>query len=140
MTHDTRELRAIAERWMGDIWRERKLEVFNDLHAPHFIDGSPAGRGADRESYKQSIAELFAAFPDWEAVVDDLVIDETSGKIAVRWTAAGTHQGIFLGVEATGKLVTFRGIEIVRIENGQLIERWGEWDGIDLLAQLGAFP
>jgi len=30
-----------------------------------------------------------------------------------------------------------RGIEIVRIREGRIVERWGEWDGIDLLVQLG---
>ncbi|MCI0404726.1 MAG: ester cyclase [candidate division Zixibacteria bacterium] len=32
----------------------------------------------------------------------------------------------------------FKGIEIITIKNGKIIERWGEWDGIDLLEQLGA--
>jgi predicted ester cyclase len=62
--------------------------------------------------------------------VDDLVIDAAAGKVAVRWTATGTHQGKFLGVEPTGRRVVFRGIEIVHIEDGLIIERWGEWDGI----------
>ncbi len=29
------------------------------------------------------------------------------------------------------------GIEIIRIRDGRITERWGEWDGIDLLEQLG---
>jgi len=138
MTRATKELKAVAERWMNDIWRQRNLDVFNELHAPHFVDGSPAGRASDRRSYEQSIAELFAAFPDWQAVIDDLVIDEATGKVAVRWTASGTHRAEFMGVAPTGKRITFRGIEIVRIEGEWLVERWGEWNGIELLQQLGS--
>jgi steroid delta-isomerase-like uncharacterized protein len=138
MTQLAEELKAVAERWMNEIWRQRNLDVFNELHASNFIDGSPAGRAADRESYKQSVAELFAAFPDWQAVIDDLVIDEAAGKVAVRWTATGTHRAEFMGVRPTCKLVRFRGIEIVHIESGRIVERWGEWDGIELLKQMGA--
>jgi steroid delta-isomerase-like uncharacterized protein len=138
MAQVAEELKAVAERWMNDIWRQRNLEVFNELHAPHFVDGSPAGRASDRESYKQSIAELFAAFPDWQAVIDDFVIDEMAGKVAVRWTATGTHRAKFMGVPPTGRRVKFCGIEIVRVEDGQIVERWGEWDGIELLKQMGA--
>ena len=90
--------------------------------APHFVDGSSGKRASDRESYKQSIAELFATFPDWQAEVDDLVIDEATSKVAVRWTATGTHRAEFMGVAPTGKQSTFRGIEIVRVENGQIVD------------------
>jgi hypothetical protein len=31
----------------------------------------------------------------------------------------------------------FKGIEIVRVRDGLITERWGEWDGLDLIAQLG---
>ncbi|MBN2206275.1 MAG: ester cyclase, partial [Candidatus Aminicenantes bacterium] len=33
--------------------------------------------------------------------------------------------------------IAFRGIEILRIEEGKVVDRWGEWDGLDLLVQLG---
>jgi len=130
-------IKAAAERWMNDIWRQRNLDVFDEIHAPHFVDGSAGKRAADRASYKQSIAELFVAFPDWQAEIDDLVIDAATGKVAVRWTATGTHRAEFMGVAPTGKQITFCGIEIVRVEGGQIVARWGEWDGIALLEQLG---
>jgi steroid delta-isomerase-like uncharacterized protein len=130
-------IKRIAERWMQDIWRRRDLEAFDALHAPNFVDRSPADRAADRESYKRSIAELFAAFPDWEAMIDDLVVDEAAAKVAVRWSAVGTQRGEFMGAAPTGRRVRFRGIEILRIEGQQIVERWGEWDGIALLHQLG---
>lgn len=129
-------IKAVAERWMDDIWRQRNLAVFDEIHTPHFVDGSSGKRASDRESYKESIAELFAAFPDWQAEIDDLVVEEAAGKAAVRWTATGTHRAEFMGIAPTGKQITFRGIEIVRIEGGQIVERWGEWDGIELLGQL----
>lgn len=133
-----KELRAVAERWMKEIWRKRNLALFDEMHAPNFVDKSSAGRAWDRESYRQSIVALFAAFPDWEAIMDDLVVDVTTSKVAVRWTATGTHRAEFFGVAPTDKRITFRGIEIVRIEGKQIAERWGEWNGIELLQQLGA--
>jgi predicted ester cyclase len=33
--------------------------------------------------------------------------------------------------------VRFKGIEIIRVRDDRIVERWGEWDGIDLLVQLG---
>ena len=42
-----------------------------------------------------------------------------------------------MGVLPTGERVTFEGIEILLIEDGLIVERWGEWDGISVLKQLG---
>jgi predicted ester cyclase len=34
-------------------------------------------------------------------------------------------------------VIQFVGIEIVRVADGRIAERWGEWDGLALLDQLG---
>ncbi|MBK7188514.1 MAG: ester cyclase [bacterium] len=54
----------------------------------------------------------------------------------MRWTAVGTHRGAYLGAEPTGKRITFKGIEVIRVRDGRITARWGEWDGLDLLGQL----
>jgi len=67
-----------------------------------------------------------------------MVLDVDTGKVAVRWSATGTHRGTFLGVPPTGKRVHFCGIETLRIAESLIAERAGEWDGIAILEQLGA--
>lgn len=139
MGHDAGDrLRTVARRWIEEVWRPNDGRAVVELHAPAFRDrGAPPGRGTDLAAYAASIAELFAAFPDFSAEVDDLVVDAAAGKVAVRWSAAGTHRGAFLGAAPTGRRVSFRGIEIVRLEGDRIAERWGEWDGEELLRQLG---
>ncbi|HEY0603798.1 MAG TPA: ester cyclase [Herpetosiphonaceae bacterium] len=131
-------LRAITEQWMERVWRQRQLNTIDELHAPDFVDRSPAGRDSGNTAYKAGIAELYRAFPDFYAVTEDLVIEPATGKVAVRWTATGTHAAPYLGVAATGKQIMFSGIEIIRVVEDRIVERWGEWDGIALLEQLGA--
>lgn len=129
-------LKARAEFWMNEIWLKRNLAVFNEIHAENFVDQSPEGRLSDRKSYKKSIKELFEAFPDWQATVDDLVIDSDSDKVAIRWTATGTHEGDFYSLKPTHKQITFKGIEIILIINGKIIMRWGEWNGLEIINQM----
>lgn len=135
---DAGELRAAAERWMAELWGARRLAAVDELHAEHFVDHSPAGRAADRAAYRAGVAELFAAFPDFSAATEDLVVDAATSRVAVRWSAAGTHHGLFLGCAPTGRRVDFRGIEVLAFEGGRIVARWGEWDGLDLLRQLSA--
>jgi len=130
-------MREITHRWIEDGWQKGDVSVVDQLHSPDFIDHDSAGRPSDNEGFKQGIARLYAAFPDLTAQVRELVIDTETGTVAARWSATGTHQGEYLGAQPSGRSIKFKGIEIIRIRNERIIERWGEWDGIDLLEQLG---
>ncbi len=139
MTRQSRaELEAIAESWMIEGWQNGNLGAVLAMYAPDFVDVShSSGQPGTREESVHEIAALYAAFPNFFAEIDFLIVDEESGRVAVRWTARGTHKGTFLGVEATGNDVRFHGIETLKIEGGLIVERTGDWDAIEILRQLG---
>ena len=60
--------------------------------------------------------------------------------MASRWTIAGTHRGTFQGVPATGRLVTFSGIDFSRVVEGKVAEHWAQFDLLAVLQQIGAVP
>jgi steroid delta-isomerase-like uncharacterized protein len=132
------ELQQIALQWIEQGWQGGETGVVDRLHSQDFIDHDPGGRSPDRAGFKQGIATLFEAFPDFRAVIEDLVVDEARQSVAVRWSATGTHRDTYLGFGATGRTIRFKGIEIIRIRDGRIVERWGEWDGLDLREQMGA--
>lgn len=131
------QMKEIARRWIEDGWQKGDVGVVDQLHSPDFIDHDSAGRPSDNEGFKQGITELYTAFPDLTAQVRDLVVDTETGLVAIRWSAVGTHRGEYLGAPPTGNPIEFKGIEIIRIRDDRIVDRWGEWDGIDLLEQLG---
>lgn len=137
MTDAERALRELAERWMTELWQRGDIDAVARLHAPDFVDHAPAGREADNAAYARAVAELYAAFPDFRAETQDLVVDARQGKITIRWTATGQHDGPFFGHAPSGRRITFCGIEILAVAEGRVTERWGEWDGLDLVRQLG---
>ena len=87
----------------------------------------PAGTPT-KEAFADSLADLMAAFPDLQTKVDDLVIDEVAGRVAVRWSSVGTNRTTFLGIGPTGRQTSITGIEIIEIRDGRIVRRWGEWD------------
>jgi steroid delta-isomerase-like uncharacterized protein len=130
------QLEEIAHRWIVEGWQQGRVDMVDELHSPDFVDHDAAGRAPGREGFKQGITDLYGGFPDLFTVIEDLVVDPDRGSVAIRWTANGTHQGTFMGLPPTGNRVSFKGIEIIRLYEGRIVERWGEWDGIDLLQQL----
>ena len=137
MTAARTELERIARRWIAEGWRHGNSGIVDELHSSDFVDHDPGGRPANNAGFKMGIERLYAAFPDLVAQVRDLVVDTERDTVAVRWSAVGTHRAPYFGAEASGRSVHFKGIEIIRIREGVITERWGEWDGIDLLEQLG---
>ena len=131
------ELRRIVEKWIEQAWQRGDLSAVDELHSPGFVDHDPSGRPADNEGFKEGIASLFRAFSDLSSRIEDLVISPSEGKVAVRWSGSGTHSGPYMGAPPSGKKVSFKGIEILKIRDGLITDRWGEWDGIDVLVQLG---
>jgi len=122
------ELESIARQWISLWCAPVDWGLFDRLHADDFEDCSPAGRDPSKEAFADGLADLMAAFPDLRTTVDDLVIDETTSRVAVRWSSVGTNRSAFLGVGPTGRQVAFTGIEIIEVADGRIVRRWGEWD------------
>jgi len=131
------QLEQTARLWMNEIWIKRDYSKFDQIHHPDFRDLSPAGRESDRLSYRKGIEEFYTFFPDFVAFVEDLVVDTSKRKVAIRWSANATHRGKFFGLEPTFRRIFFQGIEIITInDQEQIIERWGEWDGLSIFEQM----
>ena len=134
------ELKAVVRRFGEEIWHKGRLDAIEEFIAPNYVRHTSHYREGGHdvhgpEGARQSIAAFRAAFPDVHFTEDDILVD--GDKVVVRWTFRGTHRGAFLGVAPTGKQVTFTGINIYRIANGKIVERWANEDAISLYQQLG---
>jgi len=138
----TEENKAVARRAYDAFnqgLRTGNLAALDEVIAANMVDHNPApGQGPGLEGAKQVFTQFFAAFPDLQFTVEDMIAE--GDKVASRITARGTHKGDFQGIPATGKQVMQTGIDILRIAGGKIVERWGEFDNLGLLQQLGVVP
>jgi predicted ester cyclase len=106
--------------------------VLAALH-PRFVSHT-SGEDVDRAGFCAMLEHLRAAFPDLAARVEIVV---TQGDtVAWRTTSAGTHSAEFLGVEATGRRVTWSSLNIAVLAGDRFLEHWGSPDLLGLLLQL----
>jgi steroid delta-isomerase-like uncharacterized protein len=87
------------------------------------------------EAAKKVISAWLKAFPDFKFKIEDLVAE--GDKVAVRYTFTGTHQGKFWGIPPTGKRISATQTNIIRFENGKMVEAWEDYDKAGMMAQLG---
>jgi predicted ester cyclase len=110
--------------------------LVDEVMAPEVIDHQPVGDADGVAGVKRSIATYHAAFPDLALTCEDYLI--AGDRVAVRWSATGTHDGDGLGMPPTHRRVHLHGIDILRVVNGRVAERWGEFNGLDMMQQLTA--
>jgi steroid delta-isomerase-like uncharacterized protein len=123
-----------------DAFNQGDWDAIDRLFAPDYVDHdrSRADLPSGPAGVKQAWAGFRAAFPDLHTTIDDLVAE--GDKVAVRGSIRGTHQGELMGIPPTGRPVTVTLIDVNRVEDGQLVERWAEADMLGMLQQLGVIP
>ena len=130
--------RTLARRFVEDVWDKGDLAAVEEVFSRDVVDHHAVWPAPGVEGQKQLLTAFRTAFPDLHVTSDDILVD--GDRIAVRWTARGTHQGELLGIPATGKQVTITGIDILRVADGKIVERWAEDNGLALMQQLGVVP
>lgn len=130
------QVNVTAQEAFAEAVNSGDLAALDDLVASDCVDHDPApGQGAGARGYRDFFAELRTAFPDLHIAVEHLTAADDD--VAFAYTITGTHQGLLMGHEATGKSVEVRGMQISRFADGKLVERWGSSDQLGMLAQLG---
>ena len=78
------------------------------------------------------------SFPDLHWVVDEMIGE--ADKVCTRFTWTGTQRGAFLGVPATGRHVTVKGVVIDCLSAGKMADSRILMDTLGMMQQLGVVP
>ncbi len=133
----TEENKALILRYFQKI-DEGDLSVIDEFVSPAFVDhGSSPGFPSDRDGLKLAAGRFRTGVPDGYHRVEDLLAE--GDKVVARVRGYGTHLGEFMGVPATGKMITAMGMAIWRIADGKIVERWNVVDlqGLDRVLAFG---
>jgi predicted ester cyclase len=129
----------LVAEFIDALFTRGELEAVDRYLAPGFVNHDPfPGFAPDQEGMRQTAQVFRQAFPDWHAGQEAHIAE--GDLVAERFTARGTHQGELLGVVPTGREVVLAGINIFRVQDGKVVERWGSTDDLGFPQQLGIVP
>ncbi len=72
----------------------------------------------------------------------DLIDEELAERdlVMTRFSAEGTHLGVFLGAQPTGRTIAYTGMDLNCFVRVKIVESWVQYNALSLLQQLGAIP
>ena len=128
--------KAVA-RGVFEAWERGDLDALDGLVAGDAVDHDAYNpfREEGLEGLKKLVQMYVGAFPDTSFAIEQQVAE--GDLVATRWTATGTHQGELMGNPASGRSVKITGTAIDRIQDGKVVESWGNWDTLGMFQQLG---
>jgi steroid delta-isomerase-like uncharacterized protein len=128
--------KTVVKDFIDGLFTKGDLGAVDTHLAEDFINHDPPfGVTPDREGMRDAGRMMRAAFPDWHSDLHELIAE---GDLVVeRFTAGGTQRGEVMGVPPSGRTVSLPGINIWRLRDGLVVERWGRLDDLGFLRQLG---
>lgn len=133
------ELRAAIARY-NDAWNAHDLDAIMAMHAPDMVfHNHTAGESAQGEEVRGHIGAIFETWPDIAFSERRLYVRE--GLVVQEWTATATHSNEMrrgdLVAEATGKAISWDGLDVIPYENGLVKRKDVYSDSVSILTQLG---
>lgn len=132
----TESNKTVVKDFIDGLFTKGDLGAVDTHLAEDFINHDPPfGVTPDREGMRAAGQMMRAAFPDWHSELHELIAE--GDLVAERFTAGGTQRGEVMGVPPSGTVVSLPGINIWRLRDGLIVERWGLLDDLGFMRQLG---
>ncbi|RBP14381.1 steroid delta-isomerase-like uncharacterized protein [Roseiarcus fermentans] len=131
---------ATMARKFADALSAHDIDAFADLFADDYVNHQvsiaappPSGLSAKAATVAFFAARL-KAIPDLAVSLETTVAEDD--RVAASFVYQGRHEGVYYGVEPTGRRLWFTSCDIFRIANGRIVEHWGMGDLAGIVAQL----
>jgi predicted ester cyclase len=133
----TERNKELVLRFIKEALNQRRLEVLDEILSPRYVNYGYQGT-LQGEAFRAALRSLLGAFSDLH-IEPEWVIAE-GDKVATWGRIRGTHDGDFMGIAPTGRVVDISYHDSWRVEGDRLVENWVQMDGLSLLQQVGAIP
>jgi len=129
------ENKKVVLRFNKEFLEGGNIEILKEIVADDFINHTAAGTVPNNvDGLKQFITMLHKGFSNFQIDIHGQLGE--NDLVATRKTINATHTGEIMGHQPTGKRVSFKVMDFVRLHDGKYIEHWGSNDIIQVIQSL----
>jgi predicted ester cyclase len=126
----------LAARRYAAFWNTGEPRYAEAALARDFFDRTlPPGRPQGLKGVLEASNNFRAAIPDLRAEIEELLVVED--RAVARYIFTGHFTGQFKDLKGDGREISFRAVDIYRVQNGQISDNWHLEDNLLLMQQLG---
>ena len=126
----------LAARRYAAFWNTGEARHAEAALAQNFVDRTlPSGRQQGIKGVLEASKNFRSAIPDLRAEIEELLV--VKDRAVVRYIFAGHFTGTFKDLKGDGRAISFRAVDVYRVQNGQISDNWHMEDNLSLMQQLG---
>ena len=132
--------KAKTQRFYDEVINAHNPAMIDSFCSADFTDHNPdpgfSGKGI--EDLRANFKAFFIGYPDIHITTNMMVAN--GDTVMTMLTMTGTNSGPMMGQPPTNKQVNIGGTDILVIKDGKAFERWGYFDNMKMMQQLGLMP
>ncbi len=129
----------VVRRLTNEAFIAGNFDTWDEIISSDLVDNDPMpGLPPDGEGIKMLAQMVVGTFEDRK--IDAEHLEAPDGRVVENWVFTGKHTGEAMGIPPSGEAIMIRGIEIWRIADGKIAERWGVVDVSDVMQKAGLLP
>ena len=134
--------KALVLQMYEEVWNKKNHAFIEQAVSSDFVDHPPKRffevprRG--RESLYEAARGFHKGIPDFHDRMIQIIAE--GDRVVYLGEITGTHTGELFGVPPSGKPIKVLGINYFRMQDGKVIERWGIFDVMGMMQQIGMIP
>ena len=133
------DYKARIREFMDRVLTRGEINAIDDYFHRDVVEEVPfPGQGPGLDGLKATLIHLRRAFPDAQWRVEEQIAEDN--RVLTRFLWSGTHEGEFLGIPATNRVIQVWGMVIDRFEDQKVTSTRILLDTWSLMQQLGVIP
>ena len=124
-----------------DMWFSGNTDGMEEIIAENFMSHNPIPgvTSTGIQQLKDMIAISAAAFTDNK--MEDVHLIADGDRVVAQYRWKGVNNGSMgEGMPATNKPIDVHAVDVLRFENGKVVEHWGYMEEMKMMQQLGMMP
>ncbi len=129
---------AVAREYL-ESFNQRDWAKMRSLLADSYSYTGGDGQRMDGPDAGVAVAQMFSGAMS-DAKITIRTVHVAGDTAAVEFTGAGTHDGDFQGIPASGRKISMPVITVLDVKGGKIVAEREYMDAAHLLQQMGAMP
>lgn len=121
MSDLTSKNKALMRRIYEEMWNQGQASLARELFERS-------------EGVERFVSQFLISFGDLQHTVEEMIAEDD--RVAVRFTARGTHTGRWLDYVPTSGSIQYTGVTLARIAGDKIVEHHTWWDKAGLIEQI----